>query len=216
MRSATSIFLVDGDFRRRAAISHCLAGNSNLGLADTASNGFASGAIHVEPFEDSAELIARWPRMGMLLVHDDGRAIANLLSHMGQSGHWLPVIGFAETPSTRAVVQAVLDGAIDYIAWPFSAEEITQVMAEAEAKAESFGSAKLREALARSRVDRLTRREREVLAGVAGGLSNRMIGEKLSISPRTVEIHRANMLTKMGANHTSEAIRIAIEAALVD
>ncbi|WP_292924834.1 response regulator transcription factor, partial [Novosphingobium sp. SCN 63-17] len=74
---------------------------------------------------------------------------------------------------------------------------------------------KLREALARSRVDRLTKREREVLAGVAGGLSNRMIGEKLSISPRTVEIHRANMLTKMGANHTSEAIRIAIEAALV-
>ena len=62
----------------------------------------------------------------------------------------------------------------------------------------------------------LSRREREVLAGVAGGMSNRMIGEKLSISPRTVEIHRANMLTKMGANHTSEAIRIAIEAALVD
>ena len=58
--------------------------------------------------------------------------------------------------------------------------------------------------------------EREVLAGVAGGLSNRLIGEKLSISPRTVEIHRANMLTKMGAHHTSEAIRIAIEASLVE
>ncbi|HMP56935.1 MAG TPA: LuxR C-terminal-related transcriptional regulator [Novosphingobium sp.] len=38
----------------------------------------------------------------------------------------------------------------------------------------------------------------------------------MAISPRTVEIHRANMLNKMGANHTSEAIRIAIEAALVD
>jgi DNA-binding CsgD family transcriptional regulator len=45
-------------------------------------------------------------------------------------------------------------------------------------------------------------------------MSNRLIGEKLAISPRTVEIHRANMLNKMGANHTSEAIRIAIEAAL--
>ena len=54
-----------------------------------------------------------------------------------------------------------------------------------------------------------------MLAGVAGGLSNRMIGEQLEISPRTVEIHRANMLTKMGAQHTSEAIRIAIEASLV-
>ena len=196
LSNATSIFLVDGDFRRRAAISHCLAGS----------------IIHVEPFEDSAELITRWPRSGLLLVHDDGQAISELLAQMGQSGQWLPVIGYAEAPPTRQVV----DGAIDYIAWPFSRDEITEVVADAEAKAESLGSAKLREALARSRVDRLTRREREVLQGVAGGMSNRLIGEKLSISPRTVEIHRANMLTKMGANHTSEAIRIAIEAALVD
>ena len=70
--------------------------------------------------------------------------------------------------------------------------------------------------MARARVERLTRREREVLGGVASGLSNRLIGEKLSISPRTVEIHRANMLNKLGANHTSDAIRIAIEAALVN
>jgi FixJ family two-component response regulator len=138
-----------------------------------------------------------------------------LLAQMGRQGQWLPVIGFAQEPDTRQVVSAVLEGAIDYIAWPFTREDITRVVNDAEAKAEVFGSTKLREALARSRVDRLTKREREVLAGVAGGLSNRMIGEKLSISPRTVEIHRANMLTKMGANHTSEAIRIAIEASLV-
>ena len=64
-------------------------------------------------------------------------------------------------------------------------------------------------------MQKLTRREREVLEGVADGLSNRMIGERLRISPRTVEIHRANMLNKMGASHTSEAIRIAIEASIV-
>ena len=200
MSRGTSLFLVDSDFRRRAAISHCLAGSG----------------IHVEPFEDASELIGRWPRSGLLLVHDDGRSIHSLLSQMGRSGQWLPVIGFAQEPSTRMVVRAVLDGAIDYISWPFAGPEITNVVSEAEEKAETFGSAKLREALARSRVDRLTKREREVLAGVAGGLSNRMIGEKLAISPRTVEIHRANMLTKMGANHTSEAIRIAIEASLVN
>jgi len=198
--NGTSLFLVDGDVRRRAAISHCLSGST----------------IHVEPFEDSSELITRWPKNGLLLVHDDGRSIANLLGQMGRLGQWLPVIGYAQEPSTRQVVSAVLEGAIDYIAWPFTGEEIAQVVDHAESKAEVFGSAKLREALARSRVDRLTKREREVLSGVAGGLSNRMIGEKLSISPRTVEIHRANMLTKMGANHTSEAIRIAIEAALVN
>jgi len=200
LNQPNNIFLVDGDFRRRAVISHCLADST----------------IHVEPFEDPSELVARWPRSGLLLVHDDGRAIGDLLAHMGRSGQWLPVIGFASDPTTRQVVNAVLGGAIDYIAWPFTSEEIVHVVEEAEDKAETFGSAKRREAVARSRVERLTKREREVLAGVAGGLSNRMIGEKLSISPRTVEIHRANMLTKMGAHHTSEAIRIAIEAALVD
>lgn len=200
MSSATSLFLIDGDFRRRAAITHCLAGSG----------------VHVEPFEDASELIARWPRQGLLLVHDDGRSVASLLAHMGRSGQWLPVIGFAENPTTRMVVQSVLDGAIDYIAWPFEREEIVAVVTEAEQKAETLGSAKLREAMARARVDRLTKREREVLAGVADGLSNRLIGERLAISPRTVEIHRANMLNKMGANHTSEAIRIAIEASLIN
>ncbi len=198
-RSA-NLFLVDGDFRRRAAISHCLL----------------ETVIHVEPFEDVQELIGRWPRGGLLLVHDDLQSVSKLLGHMAQSGNWLPVIGYAENPSTRAVVQAVLEGAIDYISWPFTAAEITEVVATAQGKAKIFGTIKLREALARSRVGRLTKRERQVLGGVAGGLSNRMIGEKLAISPRTVEIHRANMLTKMGANHTSEAIRIAIEAAMVE
>lgn len=55
-----------------------------------------------------------------------------------------------------------------------------------------------------------------MLEAVANGLSNRRIGDLLAISPRTVEIHRSNMLAKLGANHTAEAIRIAIEASLPD
>ena len=200
MTQRSNILLVDGDFRRRAAISHCLSG----------------GPLHVEPFEDPAELFARWPRDGMLLVHDDGRAIAMLLQHMGQTGDWLPIIAFAEAPPIRRIVEAVMQGAVDYLVWPFAEGDLAESADVAEERASSISSSKLREAVARSRVERLTRREREVLAGVAGGLSNRLIGEKLKISPRTVEIHRANMLSKMGANHTSEAIRIAIEAALVN
>lgn len=197
--TVNTLLLVDGDFRRRAAITHCLAGSG----------------IHVEPFEDTSEIIAHWPRHGMVLVHDNESAIGELMGYMGSSGNWLPVIGFSEQPATRRVAQAILEGAIDYIGWPFDAPAILSVLEDAQAKAETVGSSKLREAMARSRIARLTRREREVLMGVAGGLSNRLIGEKLSISPRTVEIHRANMLNKIGAHHTSEAIRIAIEAALV-
>ena len=200
MNRRSNLLLVDGDFRRRAAISHCLSGTG----------------LHVEPFEDTAELFSRWPRDGLLLVHDSGTAITSLLEHMGRTGDWLPIIAFAEQPTTRRIVEAVLQGAVDYLVWPFDETELDETMKVAEERAVSVSGSKLREAVARSRVERLTRREREVLAGVAGGLSNRLIGEKLNISPRTVEIHRANMLNKMGANHTSEAIRIAIEASLVN
>ena len=170
----------------------------------------------MEPFEDPAELFGRWPRDGLLLVHDSDGAIGLLLEHMGRTGDWLPIIAFAEEPPTRTIVAAVLQGAVDYLVWPFTEADLGESVAIAIARAHSVAGSKLKEAVARSRVERLTRREREVLAGVAGGLSNRLIGEKLKISPRTVEIHRANMLSKMGAHHTSEAIRIAIEASLVN
>jgi len=199
MQARQTIILIDSDFRRRAAISHCLAGT----------------AIHVEPFEDLSELAHRWPREGMLLVHDEGAVVEQAIARMTDAGHWLPLVAFSHAPGTNQVVQAVLAGAVDYLDWPFGEAEIRQALAVAEESRDALGSSKLREAMARSRVQRLTRREREVLAGVADGLSNRMIGERLAISPRTVEIHRANMLNKMGASHTSEAIRIAIEAAVV-
>jgi FixJ family two-component response regulator len=129
-------------------------------------------------------------------------------------GNWLPVVAFGEKPEPRRIVNAILGGAIDYLIWPFADAELIATLAIARDRAESVGSAKLREAAARSRIERLTRREREVLSGIAAGHSNRAIAEQLAISPRTVEIHRANMLQKIGATHTSEAIRIAIEASL--
>ncbi len=199
MERRRTLALIDSNFRRRAAISHCLAGSS----------------IHVEPFEDIAEARLRWPRSGVLLVEDAGDNLRELLDHMTDHGCWLPLIGLAELPHTGGVVRAILEGAVDYLAWPCSVEEIAQAVSGAEATEGTVGTLKLREARARSRIRRLTRREREVLAGVADGLSNRLIGAQLAISPRTVEIHRANMLNKMGAQHTSEAIRIAIEASLV-
>ena len=195
----TSLMLIDSDFRRRAAVCHELSGSG----------------IHVEPFEDTGEIKRRWPRSGTILAEDNDDNIHALIEHMTEAGCWLPIIAFREQPTTSRVVHAIMDGAVDYIEWPAKAAAIAATLAEVDSNSARIGSLRLREARARSRVQKLTRREREVLAGVAAGLSNRLIGEKLSISPRTVEIHRANMLTKMGANHTSEAIRIAIEASLV-
>ena len=199
MTRPANLVLLDADFRRRAAMSHLLA---TIG-------------IHAEPFEDLSELARRWPRAGVIFVHDEADMVPAAIAQMFGQGQWLPLIAYAEDPDTGRVVQAVLNGAIDYLEWPLDAAKVQGALQVAEESRTTLGSSKLREAMARSRVQKLTRREREVLAGVADGLSNRRIGERLAISPRTVEIHRANMLNKMGANHTSEAIRIAIEAALV-
>ena len=199
MSNGHSIVLVDTNFRRRAAISHCLAGTD----------------IHVEPFEGIEEMLRRWPNGTLALVGDEDDIIHDLFAAMTEIGRWLPIVAYAPEPSIPRVVRAVLAGALDYLDWPLGEADVRQAISLAEISGAGIGSAKLREAMARSRMQRLTRREREVLVGVADGLSNRRIGERLEISPRTVEIHRANMLNKMGANHTSEAIRIAIEAALV-
>jgi FixJ family two-component response regulator len=161
------------------------------------------------------ELNGHWPRQGLILVHDADDTIAQLTEQLVRSGNWLAVVAFSEKPTPKQIVNAILGGAIDYVAWPFDEAELSATLEGAQERAESVGNAKLREAVARGRIERLTRREREVLSGVASGHSNRSIAEQLAISPRTVEIHRANMLHKMGASHTSEAIRIAIEASLV-
>ncbi len=195
-----ALMIIDSNLRRRAAVCHELS---------------VSG-MHVEPFEDTGEIKQCWPRRGIILAEDADGNIPVLIEHMIEAGCWLPVIAFCEQPTTQRVVHAIMDGAVDYLKWPARADEIAATLAKIDTNATRTGNLRLREAKARSRVQKLTRREREVLAGVADGLSNRLIGEQLAISPRTVEIHRANMLNKMGANHTSDAIRIAIEAALVD
>jgi two-component system response regulator FixJ len=196
MKAISKIFLVDGDVRRRASISHCLS----------------HCAIHVEPYENAIELRGHVTDSGLVLVHDAMDEIVDAIECMREAGIWLPVIGFSEQPDPRVVATAIHDGAVDYLAWPFGEQEVVDALNDAVARAEVIGGRRSREYLAKKRVDRLSKREREVLRSVANGLSSQKIAEQLEISPRTVEIHRSNMLSKMGANNTSEAIRLAVEA----
>jgi len=198
MSCSNRIFLVDTDQRRRAEACHNLA---RYGL-------------HIEPFEDVSEIKLAWSMSGVFFVEDRKDNIEAMIKLMQDEGIWLPIVGFSERLETGRIVNAVRAGAADYLDWPASAEAIQASVESANSNAAMIGNLKLREAKARSLVEKLTRREREVLGGVADGLSSKRIGERLGISPRTVEIHRANMLNKVGANHSSVAIRVAIEASL--
>jgi len=201
MSESLHLILVDGNTRRRAALSHGLR---------------SGGQAHIEPFEDAGELTRHWRRDGLILAHDDGTTIATLVDHMTRSGSWLPLVAFAEAPTVPQVVRAMQAGVLDYLVWPFAQDELFPTLAAAEKIGRTQTRARLREATARNRIERLSGREREVLTGMASGLSNDLIAHELGISARTVEIHRANMLTKVGAKHSSEAVRVAIEAGLVE
>lgn len=194
------LVLIDSDLRRRAAISHALAG---LG-------------IHAEPSESVDGIAAHRLGSNIVLIEDAGDNVVDLLDRMTEAATWSPVIALSEAPLPHRVVRAIREGAVDYLMWPCDAATIANAIAMTRESLSYLVSHKRREARARSRIGRLTPREREVLTCVALGQSNRLIGQLLAISPRTVEIHRASLLNKMGASRTAEAIRIAIEASLIN
>lgn len=198
MKKERTLIVVDSCSRRRAALCFCLAQTD----------------IHAEPYDDIDELKGHWSDHSAVLAFDEGPVLNGIFSAMAEEGVWLPVVAYAPEPAIDQVVEAVSEGAVEYLAWPFGADQLLEKVSRAIARSGKVENVKLRERIARGRVARLTARERQVLAGLADGLPNRMIGERLSISPRTVEIHRANMLRKLDANHSSEAIRIAIEASV--
>lgn len=192
------VWVIDADVRRRASITFFL---NNTG-------------IFAEPFETVDEFLGSWPKSGIALVHDDPGVISSLAQAISARQAWLPIVSYSEKPEPARVVDAVLDGAVGYASWPLCTDTLVKILRDAGTRSAMAVSGGARQVQATARIERLSRREREILSGMAEGLSNRLIGERLKISPRTVELHRSNVLTKLGAKHSAEAIRWAIEASL--
>lgn len=197
MTEKQNYFLIDPNERRRAAICFQMA----------------QAGMHLEPFE-SIDEFARQTRSGTLLVHDDDGVLDALMALFEQSGSWLPVIAFAEKPDAGRVVRAMRSGASDFLAWPDDQDKAADVLAQPQGGMPPAMSARAEAASARRRIEQLTGREREVLSGVANGLSNQAIADMLGISRRTVEVYRANMLTKLAARNSPDAVRIALDAGM--
>lgn len=175
---------------------------------------------HAEVYSDFSELIGTRPQSGMIFAEDgaDGdqaeAAPARMLDRLGRCGIWLPVIMVAENPERARVIAAIKAGVLDYLPLPLAASSLRNVWGRLESEATTFAEGRRRMIEARQRINHLSQREREVLEKLADGNSNKAIARALEISPRTVEIHRANMMGKLGAHHAAEAVRIRIEARL--
>jgi two-component system response regulator FixJ len=127
-----------------------------------------------------------------------------------------PVIVMTAHGDVAVSVQAMKAGAVDFIEKPFEKAVLVGAIEDGFARLEQTGRRHARAEEARVRLDVLTPRELDVMEGLVRGHPNKTIGHDLDISPRTVEIHRANLMTKLGVASLSEALRIAFAAGLGD
>lgn len=181
--------------------------------AEGARAAFALGH-HAEVYEDLHELRERPPQEGIVVARDDPAlgGAAGLLAALLDEGIWLPLVAAGEEPRVDRVVAAIKAGALGYLSLPYRQDEFARVLADVASEAERKALARKRVLEARQHVAALSHRESEVLGLLSNGCSNKEIARELDISPRTVEIHRANMMRKLKAHHSSDAVRVWFEA----
>lgn len=124
----------------------------------------------------------------------------------------LPVIVITGHGDIPLAVEAMREGAADFLEKPYNDEALLQSISRAIASANSAAKADDAKAEILRRIAELSGREAEVMAGLVAGKSNKIIAIELDISPRTVEIYRANVMTKMNADSLPALVRMAIAA----
>jgi FixJ family two-component response regulator len=174
----------------------------------------ASLGHHCEIYADLSDVAAYPPRSGIVFVRDrfDFCGVDDVLERLLCLGIWLPVVAMDTAPSPSRVVNAIKGGALDYLVLPIQPDRLARCLDRVVKEADAVSEECRRRVLAQRQLATLSAREGEVLEALAYGGSNKDIARKLQISPRTVEIHRANMMVKLGVRHASEAVRMKLEA----
>ena len=196
-----TVYLVDDDDAIRRSVGFMLR-----------TSGFAVEAhpsgVHLLKEKELAQgcilLDIRMPEM-------DGLEVQRALLERGVT---LPVVVMTGHGDISIAVQAMKAGAVEFIEKPFEKAVLIAAVEEGFARLGHSDRQRVRAEEAAIRLQALTSREREVLEGLAKGFPNKTIAYDLGISPRTVEIHRANLMTKLEVVSLSEALRIAFSAGL--
>lgn len=131
---------------------------------------------------------------------------------MGARGIDMPVVILTGHGDIALAVKALRAGAINFIEKPYEKEALLRAIEEAYMRLDRAHDREMKAGEAKIRLASLTGRERDVLNGLAAGYPNKTIAYDLGISPRTVEIYRANMMEKLRVRSLSEALRIAFIA----
>jgi two-component system response regulator FixJ len=198
------IHLVDDDDAVRRSAGFLLRTSGFDVRAYASGVEFLAGVKKAEP--GCILLDVRMPEMDGLEVQ----------AELNSRGIAMPVIVLTGHGDITTAISAMKGGASDFIEKPFEKEVLLLAIEAAFERLDAGARARTLAHDAQVRIGALTPREQEVLLGLVSGKPNKVIAYDLGISPRTIEIYRANLMGKLGVRSLSEALRIAFAAGLAD
>jgi two-component system response regulator FixJ len=196
MKNNPVVHLVDDDEDVRRAVAFLLG---TAGFAVRVHDS-ADAMLAVSGFQDADCIVSDVRMPGMNGI--------DLLRALREKRVGVPVVIMTGHADVSLAVEAMKAGAVDFVEKPFDEQVLIGAVKKAVARADGDPQARP----ARERIASLSERERQILDGLISGLPNKTIAYDLGLSARTVEVHRANVMRKMGASSLSELVRMSILA----
>ncbi len=194
-----AIFVVDDD----PAVRDALAVVFELEGFQVAT--YATGDAFIDAVRDRA------PGCVLLDVHMPGRSGIDILKELNADHYAAPIFIISGQGDIPMAVNSIKQGAFDFIEKPFDADTVVERVREAigafQRKPDGESSLSGRSFPGQ---EHLTPRERQVLEQITAGASNKEAGRVLGISPRTIEVHRARIMEKLGARNAADLVRIVL------
>ncbi len=173
-----------------------------------------ASSIAVVAYESALDLLAHAPTLAPGLIITDvrmpGMTGLELVTRLKQMGLPHPIIVLTGHADVAMAVEAMKAGVIDFIEKPFDDGALLAAIESARKRLEGDAGRQAEREEIEARIAQLTGRESDVFEAIAAGESNKSAAQKLGISPRTVEIYRANVMEKMHARSLSDLVRMAL------
>ncbi|GHB20626.1 DNA-binding response regulator [Pseudovibrio japonicus] len=172
---------------------------------------FETEGFRVKSFANAEEFLGgveeETPNCVLLDVHMPGRSGIDILKSLNGENFPAPIFIISGQGDIPMAVEAIKSGAYDFIEKPFDVESIIARVREAVSRTTQANNGN---AMVFPGSETLTPRERQVLTEITAGSSNKEAGRNLKISPRTVEVHRARIMEKLGARNAADLVRIVL------
>jgi two-component system response regulator FixJ len=196
---AQTVMVVDDDAGIRNAMRALL---KSVGLESAL---FASAQEFLDTYQPTQ------PGCLVLDIRMPGMSGLELQQHLNLRGAVIPVIFMTGHGDIPMAVEAMQHGAFDFLQKPFRDQDLLDRIQRAIVKDGELRQSLGEHSRIKAHLEDLTPREREVLDLMTQGKQNKVIGQELGVSPRTIEIHRARVMEKMGAHSVAELVRMMLD-----